>query len=280
MNEKLAVQGLGKRFATGGTICDVLDDISFSVASGEFVAIVGASGCGKSTLLRIIAGLESATRGEVLVDGAPIGGPDRNRALVFQDYSLYPWLTVLENIRFSLRLKAGGRRRGTDGHRESLQRSELLLELMGLTHVRNAHPHALSGGMRQRVAIARALLGKPELLLMDEPFGALDAQTREVMHELILHVLALEKRTILFVTHDVEEAVYLADRVIVLASGPGRVDSVWTIEGPPPLERARDLKRAPKFVAMEGQILDRIRATSGVQSDLAALQRLTRSIPE
>ncbi len=276
MNEKLSVRGLGKRFTTRGATFEALHDVSFDVASGEFVAVVGASGCGKSTLLRIVAGLESATSGEVLMDGMPIDGPHRERAMVFQDYSLYPWLTVLENVQFSLELRASRSRRDARERQEALQRSMLLLKLMGLERVRDAHPHALSGGMRQRVAIARALLGRPELLLMDEPFGALDAQTREVMHELILHVLASEKRTILFVTHDVEEAVYLADRVLVLAPGPGRVDSVWTIEGPPALERSRELKRTPEFVAMEGRILDRIRATSGTRSDLTALQRLTR----
>jgi NitT/TauT family transport system ATP-binding protein len=201
-------------------------------------------------------------------------GPDRDRAMVFQDYSLYPWLTVLENIRFSLRLAANQRDHDTKTG-NATERSELLLELMGLEHVRDAHPHALSGGMRQRVAIARALLSKPELLLMDEPFGALDAQTREVMHDLILHILALEKRTIVFVTHDVEEAVYLADRVLVLAPGPGRIDSVWRIDLPPALERTRELKRSPEFLTMEREILDRIRATSELQSDLQALQRLT-----
>jgi NitT/TauT family transport system ATP-binding protein len=146
-----------------------------------------------------------------------------------------------------------------------------------LSSVRDAYPHTLSGGMRQRVAIARALLCKPELLLMDEPFGALDAQTREVMHELILHILALEKRTIVFVTHDVEEAIYLADRVIVLAPGPGRVDSVWSINLPAALERTQDLKRSPEFLDMERKILGRIRATSGLQRDLDALRRLAGS---
>jgi NitT/TauT family transport system ATP-binding protein len=279
MNEKLEVRALGKRFTTRGGSFDALHDVSFEVAGGEFVAVLGASGCGKSTLLRIIAGLESATSGEVLMDGIPIEGPHRDRAMVFQDYNLYPWLTVLGNIQFSLRLRAGTSRRGADEHQEALQRSMLLLKLMGLERVRDAHPHALSGGMRQRVAIARALLGRPRVLLMDEPFGALDAQTREVMHELILHVVASEKRTIVFVTHDVEEAVYLADRVVVLAPAPGRVDSIWTIEGPPALERTRELKRAPEFVAMEGRILARIRATSGTQSDLDALQQLTRERP-
>jgi len=269
MSPKLMVRALGKRFERSSA--PVLADVSFSVASGEFVALVGASGCGKSTLLRIIAGLETASSGEILVDACPIGGPDRNRAMVFQDYSLYPWLSVLDNVRFplSLRVNAGeSAERGAD-------RAQLLLELMGLERVREVHPQALSGGMRQRVAIARALLARPDLLLMDEPFGALDAQTRAVMHDLILHVLAVERSTILFVTHDVEEAVYLADRIIVLAPAPGRIDSVWCPNLPPALQRTQQLKHAPEFLLLEEQILERIRATSALQSDLEALHRFT-----
>jgi NitT/TauT family transport system ATP-binding protein len=277
MSVKLAVRGLSKRFTSRGASFDALAEVSFSAAPGEFVAIVGASGCGKSTLLRIVAGLETSTGGDVLVDDRPIVGSGRDRAMVFQDYSLYPWLTVLQNICFGSRLNANRRDIMLADTRSIADRSGLLLELMGLSSVRDAYPHTLSGGMRQRVAIARALLCKPELLLMDEPFGALDAQTREVMHELILHILALEKRTIVFVTHDVEEAIYLADRVIVLAPGPGRVDSVWSINLPAALERTQDLKRSPEFLDMERKILDRIRATSGLQRDLDALRRLAGS---
>jgi NitT/TauT family transport system ATP-binding protein len=274
LSDKLVVRGLGKRFEAAGKTIEALADISFDVAPGEFVAIVGASGCGKSTLLRIIAGLETATSGEVLVDGRCVLGPDRDRAVVFQDYSLYPWLSVLDNIRFSLNLRVNRGAPGA-GVQSGEERALLLLELMGLEKARNAHPHQLSGGMRQRVAIARALLAKPQLLLMDEPFGALDAQTREVMHDLILHIVALEQRTVLFVTHDVEEAVYLADRVIVLAPGPGHVDSIWRIALPPALERTQELKLSEPFLAIESDILGRIRATSGLQSDLEALRRLT-----
>jgi len=275
VNQTLAVQALCKWFSTAAARFDALSDISFGVGAGEFVAVVGASGCGKSTLLRIIAGLEQPSSGDVLVDQQVICGPGRDRAMVFQDYSLYPWLTVIENIRFSLRLRSGRLAPDSAAAQSAAERSELLMELMGLTRVRDAHPHELSGGMRQRVAIARALLSKPQLLLMDEPFGALDAQTREVMHDLILHIVALERPTIVFVTHDVEEAVYLADRVIVLAPGPGRIDSVWPIGLPPALERTQDLKRSPAFLATSREILDRIRATSGLQSDLDALRRLT-----
>jgi NitT/TauT family transport system ATP-binding protein len=186
----------------------------------------------------------------------------------------------LQNVCFGARLQANRADGAADGERGIADRSMLLLELMGLLPVRDARPHTLSGGMRQRVAIARALLCKPQLLLMDEPFGALDAQTREVMHDLILHILALEKRTIVFVTHDVEEAVYLADRVIVLAPAPGRVDSIWRTHLPPALQRTQDLKRAPEFIDVERRILDRIRATSGLQSDLDSLRRLTGHLSE
>jgi NitT/TauT family transport system ATP-binding protein len=275
VNQTLIVQALCKWFSTAAGRFDALSDISFGVGAGEFVAIVGASGCGKSTLLRIIAGLEQPSSGAVLVEQRAIAGPDCDRAMVFQDYSLYPWLTVLENIRFSLRLRSQRRAADSVPAQSAAERSELLMELMGLTRVRNAHPHELSGGMRQRVAIARALLSKPQLLLMDEPFGALDAQTREVMHDLILHIVALERPTVVFVTHDVEEAVYLADRVIVQAPGPGRIDSVWPIGLPPALQRTQDLKRSAAFLATTREILDRIRATSGLQSDLDALRRLT-----
>ncbi len=276
MSAKLSVRALAKRFPiAAGTFFEALADVSLSVFPGEFVALVGASGCGKSTLLRIIAGLEHPSGGEVSVDARPVTGPGHDRAMIFQDYSLYPWLTVLENIRFSRRLTAHRQNKNSADAAQSLERSLLLLDLMGLERVRDAHPHVLSGGMRQRVAIARALLGRPELLLMDEPFGALDAQTRELMHDLILHIVALEKSTVLFVTHDVQEAVYLADRVIVLAPGPGHVDSVWEIAQPPALERTQDLKLTPEFLAAEKQILSRIRATSGLQSDLEALRRLT-----
>jgi NitT/TauT family transport system ATP-binding protein len=275
MSDKLTVHRLGKRFATTNGSFEALADISFSVLAGEFVALVGASGCGKSTLLRIIAGLERQSSGEVRVDSQIVLGPGSDRAMIFQDYSLFPWLTVLENIRFSRRLSVHRHPRDAALAKGSLDRSSLLLELMGLERVRDARPHALSGGMRQRVAIARALLCKPALLLMDEPFGALDAQTREVMHDLILHIVALEKSTVLFVTHDVEEAVYLADRVIVLSPDPGHIDSIWTMALPPALERTQELKRSPEFLSMERRILDRIRATSGLQSDLQALRRLT-----
>jgi NitT/TauT family transport system ATP-binding protein len=259
----LLVSYLNKRFGA----FEALRDINFTLQSGEFVALVGASGCGKSTLLRIVGGLETRSAGVLEIDGASITGPGHDRAMVFQDYSLYPWLSVIENVRFCRGLKAY---RGQEAN-DAVRRADLLLDLMGLTRVRKSRPDQLSGGMRQRVAIARALMAQPDFLLMDEPFGALDTQTREVMHDLILHVKETEQSGILFVTHDVEEAVYLADRVVVLAPHPGRIDSVWHIDLP---KRTQDLKLAPEFLHYKREITQRIRATSGMVSDLSALEAL------
>lgn len=275
MNDKIVIDRVHKVYASRRHHIEALRDVTLSVKQNEFVALVGASGCGKSTLLRIVGGLEDLTSGQVVVDDTPIRGPDRNRALVFQDYSLYPWLTVLENIRFSRQLKVHARNETLNGVASAVDRSYALLELMGLEEVKNSHPNQLSGGMRQRVAIARALMSKPDILLMDEPFGALDAQTREVMHDLILHLFELEKSTILFVTHDVEEAIYLADRVVVLAPNPGRIDSIYDVRLPAPLERNQDIKLSPPFLDLKQTILQRIRNTSSVSTDLDRLMRLT-----
>lgn len=268
----IRIAGLGKTYP--GQSLPALQAIDLDVAQGEFLALVGASGCGKSTLLRLIAGLEAPTSGGIWLDDVPVTGPGPERAVVFQDYSLYPWLTVLENVRFcrSLRVHTGN---ASDSQAASaVERSYALLDVMGLDAVRNHYPNQLSGGMRQRVAIARALMAQPRVLLMDEPFGALDAQTREVMHELILRLFEIERSTIVFVTHDVEEAVYLASRVVVLAPHPGRVDGVHTLSLPPPGERHPDLKLAPELLQWKKIVLERIRATSGVQHDLDKLNRL------
>jgi NitT/TauT family transport system ATP-binding protein len=251
-----------------------LQDVELTVAEGEFVTIVGASGCGKSTLLRAIGGLESLSAGEIVIDGRPVLGPGVDRAMVFQNYSLYPWLTVIENIRFTRLLKAHTRERSSASVEAALGRSQALLELMGLGHVAGAHPNQLSGGMQQRVAIARALMSRPRILLMDEPFGALDAQTREVMHDLILHVSELERSTVIFVTHDVEEAIYLGRRIVLMAPRPGRIDSIYEV--PLPAHRSQDMKQDPAFLALRKQILARIRETAGMKTDLELLQKLSR----
>jgi NitT/TauT family transport system ATP-binding protein len=272
MTTKISVQRVGKVFGEGDHRVEALQDVSLDIADNEFVTFVGASGCGKSTLLRIIGGLEYHTAGEVLVHGQPVAGPGADRAMVFQHYSLYPWLSVMENIKFSRRL-VHGREDITESDVEAASgRADALLALMGLNAAARAWPNQLSGGMQQRVAIARALMGRPEVLLMDEPFGALDAQTREVMHDLILHVHKLEKPTIAFVTHDVEEAIYLADRVVLMAPRPGRIDSIYPV--PLPAEREQDMKHSPEFLRLKKEILTRIKETSGMKTDQDMLDQL------
>jgi len=272
MDNKINIEAVGKTFNDGSIVA--LQDVNLTIHSNEFVTFVGASGCGKSTLLRCIGGLESLSAGAIKIDGVIVGGPGVDRAMVFQHYSLYPWLTVMENIKFS-RLLQVNREGNTSADVEAASgRADALLDLMGLTHVRDAYPNQLSGGMQQRVAIARALLPRPQILLMDEPFGALDAQTREVMHDLILHVSKLEKTTIVFVTHDVEEAIYLGQRIVLMAPRPGRIDSVHTVNLP--AQRDQDMKLAPEFIKQKKEILTRIRETAGMRTDRDLLERMTR----
>jgi len=268
---KIRVQGLWKHF--GATVA--LQDVNLDIEENAFVTLVGASGCGKSTLLRTLAGLEHRSAGTLLCDVQPIEGPGADRAMVFQHYSLYPWLTVLENIRFSRQLKVHTQDRTAADVEAAAGRADALLRLMGLTHVARHYPSQLSGGMQQRVAIARALMSRPQVLLMDEPFGALDAQTREVMHDLILHVHRLERSTIVFVTHDVEEALYLGRQVVLMAPRPGRIDTVYQV--PLPAERQQDMKLAPAFNELKREVLARIRATSGMQTDFELLAKLSQA---
>ncbi len=271
----ITISRLGKIFSSAEGTTVALENVNLTVEASEFVTLVGASGCGKSTLLRIIAGLEQKTSGQVSIKGVPIDGPGVDRAVVFQHYSLYPWLTVMQNIKFSRRLEI---QRGdiTSADVEAAAgRADALLAVMGLSHVADAYPNQLSGGMQQRVAIARALMPRPQILLMDEPFGALDAQTRDVMHDLIRYLRAIENTTIVFVTHDVEEAIYLGNRVVVLAPRPGRLDTIHTV--PLPEERVQDMKLAPEFIAIKRTILERIRETSGMKTDYDMLRKLTRN---
>ncbi|WP_127806571.1 ABC transporter ATP-binding protein [Hydrogenophaga sp. NH-16] len=268
---KIRIRELFKRF--DGAPLNALEHINLDIAPNEFVTFVGASGCGKSTLLRTIGGLETHTSGEMLVDGQPVKGPDIDRAMVFQHYSLYPWMSVMENIKFCRQLAAHTRNRSSADVEAASGRADALLRLMGLQASAKAWPNQLSGGMQQRVAIARALMGRPGILLMDEPFGALDAQTREVMHDLIRHVHRLERATIVFVTHDVEEAIYLGGRVVLMAPRPGRIDTVYDV--PFGDQRDQDLKHAPEFLRLKREILERIRETSGMKTDLEQLQRLS-----
>jgi len=274
VNCAIRCRGVWKQFGTGATAVTALQDVTLDVCEGEFVTLVGASGCGKSTLLRTLAGLEVHSAGTIEAGGVPVTSPGADRALVFQNYSLYPWLTVVGNIKFTRELAAHTRDRTCADVETAAGRADALLRLMGLTSVAAAYPNQLSGGMQQRVAIARALMSRPRILLMDEPFGALDAQTREVMHDLILHVSELEHCTIVFVTHDVEEAIYLGRRVVLMAPRPGRIDSLYDV--PLPRERVQDMKHTPPFLALKSEILARIRATSGIKTDLELLQQLSR----
>ena len=276
MAKNITVAGLSKIFSSKEGVTTALENINLIIGAGEFVTLVGASGCGKSTLLRIVAGLEKKTSGQIHIDDVPIDGPGVDRAVVFQHYSLYPWLTVMQNIKFSRRLEIHQRDITSADVEAASGRADALLAVMGLNHVADAYPNQLSGGMQQRIAIARALMPRPQILLMDEPFGALDAQTRDVMHDLIRYLRAIENTTIVFVTHDVEEAIYLGNRVVVLAPRPGRIDSIHAV--PLPDERIQDMKLAPEFTAMKRTILERIRETSGMKTDYDMLRKLTQIV--
>jgi NitT/TauT family transport system ATP-binding protein len=235
-----------------------LDDVSLRVADGEFVCILGPSGCGKSTLLNVVGGLVRANAGEVLVGGAPVAGPGPDRGMVFQSYTLYPWLSARDNIEFGLtlaRLPKTERRRVSDR----------LIELVRLHGFADAYPKALSGGMRQRVAIARALATNPRVLLMDEPFGALDAQTRALMQELLLDVWSRDHRTVVFITHDVDEAIFLADRVVVMSRRPGRIRLELPVSLPRP--RSYALLASPHFGDLKRRVLDVIHEESVLALD-------------
>lgn len=228
-----------------------VEDASLSVAENEFVSLIGPSGCGKSTLLRAAAGLEQPTRGEIRVDGHPIDQPGADRGMVFQAYTLFPWLTVRENIRFSLK-------KSPLTNTEKDEHVDRYIKLIGLEGFENSFPNQLSGGMRQRVAIARALVYQPRILLMDEPFGALDAQTRMLMQELLLEVWENQRSTVLFVTHDVEEAILLSDRIFVMTARPGRIKAVVDVNLPRP-RSLLELESSLEFAAYKRQLLELVR---------------------
>jgi NitT/TauT family transport system ATP-binding protein len=247
----LELRGVGRDFSGRGRTVTALDGLDLKVSRGEFVCVVGASGSGKSTLLSLVAGLDSPTRGEITLDGKPVTGPGPDRGLVFQSASLYPWRSVERNVAFGLELLRLGRA-------ERARRVDWYLAETGLAGMRNSLPGQLSGGQRQRVAIARALACEPEVLLLDEPFGALDVQTKEDMQLLIRQIWLDTGITVLMVTHDVEEAVFLGQRVIVLACDPGRVAAELTV--PLPAERDLASKRTPAFLALRAELEDQVRA--------------------
>ena len=254
--------GVGRTFHQGGKQFVALEDIGLEVADREFVAIVGPSGCGKTTCLRMAAGLEHPTAGSVRVGGAEVKRPGPDRAVVFQQFALFPWKTVWDNIEFglvSLGVDAAERKR----------RIEHYIGLMGLAGYEQAYPHQLSGGMQQRVAIARAYVLDPKVLLMDEPFGALDAQTRVVMQEELVRLARRHPRTVLFITHAVEEAVYLADRVAVMSRRPGRIREVIDVKSVREAERWDDIARIedvmdqPSFVHLRTHVWKLLRDQQG-----------------
>ncbi|MBZ9870497.1 ABC transporter ATP-binding protein [Mesorhizobium sp. BR1-1-9] len=245
---KLSISGLNKSFRNGPV--KVLSDINLEVADNEFVTLVGASGCGKSTLLGIIAGLQESDNGDVLVDGVSISGPGIDRGVVFQSYTLLPWLTAQQNVEFALRETRHDPKEITDIARRHI-------ELVKLTRFADSFPSQLSGGMKQRVAIARALSYRPKILLMDEPFGALDALTRSQMQELLMQIWQEHKLTVIFVTHDVSEAVYLSDRILVMGLNPGRIKE--TVAVPFTRPRASGEGHDPELLELHARVLRSIR---------------------
>ena len=247
----------------------VVDDVTYDINDGDFIAVIGPSGCGKTTMMSMLAGFQKPTTGKVLFDGALVNGPGPERGVIFQEYGVFPWLTVKQNIAFGLQLKAN--------HVALSERNQICdhyLALMGLTDFANSYPKHLSGGMRQRLAIARAYAVKPQFLLMDEPFGALDAQTRANMQNLLLHVLATEGKTVMLITHSVEEAIYLASRIVVVTARPARIKEI--IDVPFAYPRDESLQERAEFVALRSHIREL------VMSEYRAQQALVQpaSFPE
>jgi NitT/TauT family transport system ATP-binding protein len=251
---KLATLNLTQSFRKDdGSDLVVLDRISFEVADKEFVCILGSSGCGKTTLLRLIAGLDEAQAGSIVLDGEEIRGTSPKVGMVFQEYSLFPWRSVIDNIAFGLEMQGMAKD-------ERYRVAERYLSLVNLIQFRTSYPSELSGGMRQRVAVARALALDPVLLLMDEPFGALDAQTRNMLQQELLDIWEATKKTIVFITHSVDEAVYLSDRIIVLTPRPGRICRIFPVDLPRPRDRT-----SPEFAKVRREVLDLISMNCSIQ---------------
>ena len=261
---RIELTGVSKTFATRSGDVQALASVSLDVANAEFVTIVGASGCGKSTLLNLVAGFEAPSSGEVLCDGVPISGPGPDRGVVFQQTSLFPWLTVVDNVAFGLKLKANA------GKAPVASTVETLLRRTGLSNFRDRHPAELSGGMRQRAAIAAVLAINPSTLLMDEPFGALDALTRSLMQDFLLELWEQDRKTVLLVTHDIDEAIYLADRTVVMTAHPGRVREVIDVDLPRP--RAFEMHSDANFIEIRDHVRNIVReeAAKGTFDETAA----------
>ena len=231
-NIQIEIKNLNKQFIIDGNSVDILQDISLSIERGQFISIVGASGCGKSTLLRMISGLETITSGEILLDGKKVVKPGLDCGMVFQEARLFPWSSVQKNIEFGISQKLG--------EREKKEKANQMIRLVGLGGFEKALPKQLSGGMQQRVSIARGLINNPKVLLMDEPFGALDAITRINMQNETLRIWEAEKKTMILVTHDIDEAIFLGDKIVVLSSRPGRIKRVIDVDLPRPRDRSSE----------------------------------------
>jgi NitT/TauT family transport system ATP-binding protein len=259
----LQARGLAKAFETPAGAVTALTGIDLTIHRREFVCVIGASGCGKSTLIRLVAGLEEPSAGSILLEGREVHGPGPGRGMVFQSYTLFPWLTVQGNVEFGLRMTKRG-------PAEAAEEAARWIELVGLSRFADAYPSQLSGGMKQRVAIARALANRPRILLMDEPFGALDAQTRCQMQGYLLEIWQNVDVTILFITHDLDEAVYLGDRIVVLDAQPGRVREVIEV----PLPRPRDTEQFldPYFLATRYHIEELIHSPAGRRPEALAVR--------
>lgn len=248
----LSIRGVERRFdSAGGVSTLALQATDLEVAENDFVTILGPSGCGKSTLLRIVAGLDHPTSGEVRLDGKPITGPGADRGMVFQSYTLFPWLDVLDNVCFGLRQRGLPRAQCVEIARQ-------FIEKVGLTGFEHHFPKQLSGGMQQRTALARALANNPRILLMDEPFGALDHQTRELMQELLLGIWEAEAKTVLFVTHDIDEAVFIGGRVVLMSARPGRIKLARNIGFAHP--RHYSIKTSTEFATLKAELTEALRA--------------------
>ena len=258
----LEIDALEKTFQSNAGPITALHDITFDVHRREFICVIGPSGCGKSTLIRMVAGLEIPTSGEMRLDGKPIRKPGADRGMVFQNYTLFPWLTVERNVMFGPKVSGDGSHRAESEARQ-------WIEMVGLSGFENHYPNQLSGGMKQRVAIARALANRPRIMLMDEPFGALDAQTRATMQNYLLQIWRNVELTVLFITHDLDEAIYLADRIVVLGRNPGHVKEI--IEVPVPRPRSTEQMLDPTFLATKRRLEELIHPPDETPEEAAEL---------